>query len=445
MAVDAAEILTPTIVNGLPTGWSWKRLDSVCEGVFDCPHSTPLLTQDGPFIARSQDMRSGVFRTDEAGHVSDETYRERVARAEPKYGDLLYSREGTYFGIAAEVPKEIRICLGQRMVLLRPYVDKVNFRFLRYWLNSPVMSMYVHGFRDGTVAERLNLPTIRALPVAVPPLPEQRAIARILGTLDDKIELNRRMNETLEAMARAIFKSWFVDFDPVRAKAEGRDSGLPKHIADLFPDLFQDSGSGEIPAGWETRSLDRIANYLNGLALQKFPATGDESLPAIKIAQLRAGHTKGADLVGTNVPAQYVIEDGDVLFSWSGSLEVEIWCGGRGALNQHLFKVTSAHFPKWFFYLWTRHHLCDFQDTAADKATTMGHIQRYHLSEAKVIVPPPRLLDVMDRHIAPLLQRLISNRIESRTLADLRDTLLPKLISGELRVRDTERIIGRAI
>jgi type I restriction enzyme S subunit len=253
------------------------------------------------------------------------------------------------------------------------------------------------------------------------------------------------MNETLEAMARAIFKSWFVDFDPVRAKAEGRDPGLPKHIADLFPDRFEDSASGEIPAGWEARSLDNIANYLNGLALQKFPVTGDESLPAIKIAQLRAGHAEGADRVGTNVPPQYVIEDGDVLFSWSGSLEVEIWCGGRGALNQHLFKVTSAHFPKWFFYLWTRYHLSDFQDTAADKATTMGHIQRCHLSEAKVLVPPPRLLDVMDRHIAPLLQRLISNRIESRTLADLRDTLLPKLISGELRVRDAERIIGRAV
>jgi type I restriction enzyme, S subunit len=242
------------------------------------------------------------------------------------------------------------------------------------------------------------------------------------------------MNETLDAMARATFKSWFVDFDPVRAKSEGRDPSLPKHIADLFPDCFEDSRSGEIPAGWETRSLDKIANYLNGLALQKFPATGDESLPAIKIAQLRAGHTKGADRVGINVPAQYVIEDGDLLFSWSGSLEVEIWCGGRGALNQHLFKVTSTEFPKWFYYLWTRHHLSDFQDTAADKATTMGHIQRQHLTEAKTLVPPTKLLHAMNRHFAPLIDRLIVNRVESRILAALRDALLPKLLSGELRV-----------
>jgi type I restriction enzyme S subunit len=122
------------------------------------------------------------------------------------------------------------------------------------------MTSHIYGHRDGSVAERLNLPTIRGLPVLVPPLDEQRAIAHILGTLDDKIDLNRRMNETLEAMARAIFKSWFVDFDPVRAKAEGRDPALPKHVADLFPDRFKDSELGEIPAGWRVKQLGDVAD-----------------------------------------------------------------------------------------------------------------------------------------------------------------------------------------
>ena len=126
------------------------------------------------------------------------------------------------------------------------------------------MASHIHGYRDGTVAERLNLPTIRALPVLIPPLAEQRAIAHILGALDDKIELNRRMNETLEAMARALFKSWFVDFDPVRAKAEGRDPGLPKAIADLFPDSFEDSDLGEIPKGWEIKSIGDLADVAGG-------------------------------------------------------------------------------------------------------------------------------------------------------------------------------------
>ena len=205
-----------------PDGWTWSRLDDVTEGVFDCPHSTPKLTDTGPFVVRTQDIITGVFRADQAGRVSEETYAERIARVTPSRGDLLYSREGTYFGIAAEVPPKTRVCLGQRMVLIRPDKRRLDFSFLCHWLNSPIMAAHIHGYRDGTVAERLNLPTIRALPILIPPLFEQKAIAAVLGALDDKIELNRRMNATLEAMARALFQSWFVDFDPVRAKLDGR-------------------------------------------------------------------------------------------------------------------------------------------------------------------------------------------------------------------------------
>lgn len=180
----------PSRFGYLPAYWSWLRLDDACDGVFDCPHSTPQLVDAGPFVVRSQDIITGVFRTEEAARVSEETYNERTSRVIPARGDLLYSREGTYFGIAAQVPERTRVCLGQRMVLIRPKPGVVDFRFLCHWLNSPIMASHIHGYRDGTVAERLNLPTIRALPVLVPPLPEQRAIAHILGTLDDKIELN---------------------------------------------------------------------------------------------------------------------------------------------------------------------------------------------------------------------------------------------------------------
>ncbi len=220
----------PIGIGTVPVKWRWSRLEDVCDGIFDCPHSTPNLSDSGPLMVQTQDILSGVFRTDQAGHVSEETYRERTKRAEPTHGDLFYSCEGTYFGIAAEVPRNYRVCLGQRMVLLRPNPQAVDFRYLRFWLNGPAMEAHIHGFRDGSVAERLNLPTIRLLPVLLPPLPEQRAIAHILGTLDDKIELNRRMNETLEEMARVLFKSWFVDFDPVHAKAT-----LKHHAANQAP------------------------------------------------------------------------------------------------------------------------------------------------------------------------------------------------------------------
>jgi len=252
------------------------------------------------------------------------------------------------------------------------------------------------------------------------------------------------MSETLEAIARALFKSWFVDFDPVRAKAEGRDPGLPKPLADLFPDSFEDSELGEIPKGWKLKPLDEIARFLNGLALQKYPPTGERSLPVIKIAQLRAGTTDGADRASADLEPAYIVQNGDILFSWSGSLECVLWAAGPGALNQHLFKVTSDKYPKWLCYLGVHHHLEDFRHIAAGKATTMGHIQRHHLSDAKLATPSQALLRAIDAVFAPIVESIWRRAVESRTLAALRDALLPKLISGELRVKDAKRFVAEA-
>jgi type I restriction enzyme S subunit len=320
------------------------------------------------------------------------------------------------------------------------------------YYNLSTRKSEIRGAASGSAQPILNKSAFGRLEIELPPPREQRAIAHILGTLDDKIELNRKQNETLEAMARALFKAWFVDFEPVRAKMEGRWvrgqslPGLPAHLFDLFPDKLVESELGDIPEGWEMRSLDSIANYLNGLALQKFPPESEtEFLPVIKIAQLRAGNTSGADKASTQIKPEYVVVDGDVLFSWSGSLEVEVWNGGKGALNQHLFKVTSNEVPKWFYFFATRHHLSDFRTIAAGKATTMGHIQRKHLTDARIAVAPLESMEKFDAVIAPLFNQLVSNAQQSRSLAQLRDTLLPKLISGELRVPDAERIVGEAV
>lgn len=358
-------------------------------------------------------------------------------------GDLIItmtdlSKQADTLGYPALVPKASRLRflhnqrLGKVLIKNRDDLDKV---FLYYLLRTADYRHEVLASATGTTVKHTSPGRILAHKASIPPLAEQKAIAAVLGALDDKIELNRRMNATLEAMARALFKSWFVDFDPVRAKLDGRQTfGLDPVTADLFPDSFQDSEVGHIPTGWEVRSLDKVANYLNGLALQKYPPGDGPTLPVIKIAQLRKGDSVSADRCNTHVPQSYIIQDGDVLFSWSGSLEVELWCGGLGALNQHLFKVTSDVFPQWFYYLWTLYHLDEFRLIAADKATTMGHIQRSHLSAAKVLIPPPALLDAMTSTMAPLINGLVANRIESRSLARLRDELLPKLLSGELRV-----------
>lgn len=399
---------------------------------------------DIPWISASS-MKSG--RLSESDRTLTQKGLEQKSRLARKNDVLLLVR-------GSELHKRIPVGVATRDVAFNQDVkalrakNGISSTYLYYWLTAHEPMLLSKVEHTGIGAGKLDTAVLKALPVEVPPVEEQRAIAHILGTLDDKIELNRRSNETLEAMARTLFKAWFVDFEPVRAKMEGRWQrgqslpGLPAHLYDTFPDRLIESELGEIPEGWEMRSLDSIANYLNGLALQKFPPESEtEFLPVIKIAQLRAGNTNGADKASTQIKPEYVVVDGDVLFSWSGSLEVEVWNGGRGALNQHLFKVTSNEVPKWFYFFATRQHLSDFRAIAAGKATTMGHIQRKHLTDARIAVAPPESMKKFDAVIASQFDQLVSNAQQSRSLAQLRDTLLPKLISGELRIKNAEAFL----
>lgn len=427
--------------------WPIVRLGDVCQKIGS--GATPrggrdVYLADGEIsLIRSQNVLNFGFERVGLASISQE-HADQLSNVEVQDGDVLLNITGDSVARCWQVPRGILPArVNQHVALIRTKPDKLDSRYLRYVLVNPSMQSYMLALAGGGATRNaLTKSMIEDFRLSVPPLPEQRAIAHILGTLDDKIALNRRMNQTLEEIARAIFQSWFIDFDPVRAKATGRHpAGMDAETAALFPDAFVDSELGEIPAEWDVRPLDEIATFLNGLALQKYPLSGNGWLPAIKIAQLRKGDASGADRVDEGVPADYVIGDGDMLFSWSGSLEVRIWCGGPGALNQHLFKVSSAEFPKWFYYHWTLHHLSAFREIAAGKATTMGHVQRRHLSSALAVVPPTHALDVMSGIMEPLLARTITNNMESRTLATIRDTLLPKLLSGELRVPDAERLV----
>jgi type I restriction enzyme S subunit len=367
------------------------------------------------------------------------------ARFTLEKGDLLFARRSLVAEGAGKCSVVLEIdeptTFESSIIRARPDRTKADSLFLYYFFNSRSGLHCLDTIRRQVAVAGITGSDLAKLEVTVPPLPEQRAIAHILGTLDDKIELNRRMNETLEAMARALFKSWFVDFDPVRAKAEGRDPGLPKSLADLFPTRLVESELGEIPEGWAVESLEKIGRFLNGLALQKYPPADGRSLPVIKIAQLRAGTTDSADHASADLQADYVVQDGDILFSWSGSLECRMWSGGPGALNQHLFKVTSEQYPRWLCYLGIHQHLDDFRHIAAGKATTMGHIQRRHLSDAKIPVPPPALLRAMDPMIGPIVESTWRRAVQSGALAAIRDTLLPKLIAGELPANDAARLV----
>lgn len=196
----------------------------------------------------------------------------------------------------------------------------------------------------------------------------------------------------------------------------------------------------EIPKGWKLSNLTEIAEYLNGLAMQKYrPSEKEVGLPVLKIKELRQGYCDcNSDLCTPSIKEQYIIQDGDVIFSWSGTLLVDIWCGGTCGINQHLFKVTSSNYEKWFYYSWTKHHLERFIAVAADKATTMGHIKREELAKAVVFIPNEYDNERIGALLRPIYELIISNRIENKKLTELRDSLLPKLMSGELDVSDIE-------
>lgn len=271
---------------------------------------------------------------------------------------------------------------------------------------------------SGSAQPQITIESLTKYSFRIPSLDDQHRITSILSSLDRKIELNNKINADLEEMAQAIFKNWFVDFEPFK---DGK---------------FVDSELGMIPEGWKVGRLTEIASYMNGLAMQKFPPENTEdSLPVLKIKELGQGFCgTDSDRCSCNIKDECKIHNGDVIFSWSGTLLVDVWCGGDCGLNQHLFKVTSNDYPKWFYYYWTKHHLQEFIHIAKDKAVTMGHIKRGHLEEALVAIPDNDSMEKAHELFEPILSKMISLRLENSRLSLLRDTLLPRLMSGELEV-----------
>lgn len=375
-------------------------------------------------------------------------------------GDLYVSlkgatKDGEMIGSVAQVPPQVaagRITQDTVKLVLHPEFEGLR-QYLYWLLRTPQYRAYCAGHATGSAVVALSRDDFLAFPV--PKATAFRAsIINLLEGIAHKVELNQRMNETLEAMAQAIFKDWFVDFGPTRRKQEGQtdpvailggllpDPTKAVPIADLFPSTF---GGNGLPEGWQTLGLDKIATFLNGAALQKFPAIeGEGTLPVIKIAELRNGVTEKSGKATADLPSKYKIQDGDFLFSWSGSLLAKFWTGGPGALNQHLFKVSSDKYPVWFYSAWVHHYLSEFQGIAASKATTMGHIQRSHLASALANCPPIECLEKLSPITSPIIDKTIQNDLENRTLAQTRDLLLPKLMSGEIRVSTAEAMVAEA-
>jgi len=405
--------------------WEVNILDEFIEWItygFTCPMPS---TDSGPYMITAKDLEGNKINYDTARKTSEEAFKEKLTdKSKPKENDILLSKDGT-LGRVAIVGNE-RICINQSIALLRPN-NKILSKFLYYLLISPNYQKKMELDSDGTVIKHIYITRVNKMKVAIPNILEQTNIAKILSDLDMKIELNQQMNKTLEAIGHAIFKHWFVDFEFPNEKGKPYKSSGEEMI---------DSELGKIPKDWEIKPIDEIADFLNGLASQRYPPENeDEFLPVIKIRELRQGITDSSDKASVNIPNKYIVEDGDVLFSWSGSLEIVVWTYGKGALNQHLFKVTSEKYPKWFYYYWIKQHLPEYRRIAEGKATTMGHIQRHHLKNSLVLTPDSQTLLRLNKILSPIFEKIIIVNIENRNLSQIRDSLLPKLMSGQIRVK----------
>ena len=425
------------------------RLADLCESIVDCPHSTPVWTNSGAIVLRNQNIRSGRLDLSDPSYTDDAHFEARTRRALPTAGDLVITREAP-MGEVCMIPPGLRCCLGQRMVLLRPNRKRTEPRYLLYALQSKAVQHEI-GVSEGTgsTVSNLRIPLLESLPIPTPPLPEQRAIAHILGTLDDKIELNRRMSETLEAMARALFKSWFVDFDPVRAKQEGRWQrgqslpGLPAHLYDLFPDRLVDSELGEIPAGWEVTSIYAVADVIYGAPFASVQFNTDGvGLPLIRIRDL-ASENPGVWTPEVHQKG-YKVQPGDIVVGMDGEFRAYLWGGPEAWLNQRLCVFVpkdgcSAAFVRNSIIA----PLAEIE--ATETATTVIHLGKSDIDRFMIVAPTTAALNAFNRICQPWYDRIVTTKRETTILAGLRDTLLPKLISGELRaVRDQDGQEGYA-
>ncbi len=362
--------------------------------------------------------------------VSQHTYLTWF-RGHPKPDDIIFVNKATP-GRVCLVPNPVDFCIAQDMVAVRADPKKVTPKYLFAALRSPVVQERIAQMHVGTLIPHFKRGDFDKLLIPVPSRGDQDFIGAVYFNLSAKIELNRCMNETLEAMARALFKSWFVDFDPVAAKVEGRDTGLPAEIADLFPDSFEESELGPVPAGWKVDSVYAAAEVIYGapFASAKFRTDGIGRL-LVRIRDL-ANENPGI-FTDEEHPKGYLVKPGDIIVGMDGEFRAHVWGGVEGWLNQRVcvFKPRPGYARSFVLHSIIR-PLAEVE--ATETATTVIHLGKNDIDRFKIVMPDAAVLSTFNDLSESLLQGIVVNKRESRMLAALRDALLPKLISGEIRV-----------
>jgi len=442
--------------------WAPLRLGAVCSKIGS--GATPrggsdVYLQKGPYaLIRSQNVYNDGFHCDGLAFIGEQHAAE-LENVEVLKGDVLLNITGDSVARACQVDSRVLPArVNQHVTIIRPDPEKLDPRFLRYFLVSPEMQTKLLSWAgSGGTRNALTKGMIESFNVVSPTnISEQCAIAHILGTLDDKIELNRRMNETLEAIARAIFKSWFVDFDPVRAKTEGRDPGLPKHIADLFPDSFENSELGEIPKGWEVAELGEITDIIDCLHSKK-PERRDIGRPLLQLWNIRDDGLIDMDDTYFIDESDYEIwisrmeaSPGDCVITNVGRVGAvaQMPMGQKAALGRNMTGLRckpAFAFPTFLIECLLSQAMIDEIARKMDTGTILDALNVRNIPKLRLAIPKEAIVMYFDNLVRPIRAQMERNLGEALTLAALRDTLLPSLISGRLRVKCVDKILEAAI
>jgi type I restriction enzyme, S subunit len=447
----------------------WTTIGEIAE-IFDGPHATPKKIDDGPFFLSISSLREGKLDLSQSAHLSEDEFVKWTRRVTPEAGDVLFSYE-TRLGEAALMPPNVKACLGRRMGLLRPKKDKVSSRYLLYAYLSPAFQSEIKlRTINGCTVDRIPLKELPSFPIRIPLLPEQKAIAHVLGSLDDRIELNRRINETLESMAQALFKSWFVDFDPVidnaltagkeipaklsqkaqaRAALGDKRRPLPEEIRTLFPDEFTYSDElGWIPRGWSSRAIGESFQLLGGHPFKSVEYVDDGHFGVVTIKNVQNGNfvQECANRV-TELPVKMKdhcrLAVGDVLLSLTGNVgRVCMVSEGHYLLNQRVSKIVGVDaIPRSFAYFFFRHNALYEMMLIIAKGTAQQNLSPIETSKLKQMLPSNEIMVELSGSFDSIFRKIIANTVQSQALTRLRDTLLPKLLSGEVRIPDAEKMV----
>lgn len=420
--------------------WSSLTLKKAGVTLIDCDHRTPPAAEEGyPYIAIPQ-LKNGHIVLDGVRRISQADYIDWTKKLKPKANDVIVVRRCNS-GDSAHVPDGLDCAIGQNLVVLRASGDRVLPSFLRWLLKGPEWWDQVSKFINvGAVFDSLRCRDIPNFELTIPPLEQQAEIANILGAIDDRITLLRETNTTLEAVAQALFKSWFVDFDPVRSKAEGFDpEGMDAATAALFPDCFEESEHGLVPSGWSVRSVYDVARVIYGAAFasKRFNTEG-EGVPLVRIRDLK--NERPGVYTDENHPRGYLIQPGDLVVGMDGEFRAYLWGGIPAWLNQRVCVFApEPGVPAAFVHRSIMPLLAAVE--ASETATTVIHLGKNDIDRFRVLVPSQEILASFAAVAEPIYARIVENKQTAFTLTTLRDTLLPRLISGQLRLPEKEAAI----